>query len=149
MPDPRPYSRVAPVIELELAAAAGPGWLGAGGGPLTVALAAETVRFDGAELQFLTGESVVRTVPRADVVSLTWRPSAPRGRPKSPAHRNAGALWLDTEREQLRAEVLGDLSWTEISHRHERTVTAVRREAVRLRLVDELGRRLDLPVPAP
>src|SRR5581483_1686239 len=58
-------------------------------------------------------------------------------------HRNAGVVWTEEERARLTAEVLGDLSWIEISHRHERSISAVRREAVRMRLVDELGRRLD------
>jgi hypothetical protein len=52
-------------------------------------------------------------------------------------------VWTEEERARLTAEVLGDLSWIEISHRHERSISAVRREAVRMRLVDELGRRLD------
>lgn len=39
------------------------------------------------------------------------------------------------------------MTWTEISRLHERSIGAVRREAVRMRLVDELGRRID-PLPA-
>ncbi|MBS2963622.1 hypothetical protein KGA66_11225 [Actinocrinis puniceicyclus] len=132
----------ASVIELEIAAEAGPGWLGCGAEPVTVHLTAETVRFEGPNLHFITGNTVVRTVPRAEVTALTWRGSAPRGRGSGP-HRNAGVLWTEEERGRLTAEVLGDLSWIEISHRHERSISAVRREAVRMRLVDELGRRLD------
>ena len=132
----------ASVIELEIAAEAGPGWLGSGAEPVTVSLVAETVRFDGAQLHFVTGNTVVRSVPRAEVTALTWRGSPPRGRGSGP-YRNAGVLWTEEERARLTAEVLGDLSWIEISHRHERSISAVRREAVRMRLVDELGRRLD------
>ncbi len=132
----------ASVIELEIAAEAGPGWLGGGAEPVTVNLTAETVRFEGPNLHFITGNTVVRTVPRAEVTALTWRGSPPRGRGSGP-HRNAGVLWTEEERARLTAEVLGDLSWIEISHRHERSISAVRREAVRMRLVDELGRRLD------
>jgi hypothetical protein len=132
----------ASVIELEIAAESGPGWLGCGAEPVTVNLTAETVRFEGPDLHFITGDTVVRTVPRAQVTALTWRGSPPRGRGGGP-HRNAGVLWSDEERARLTAEVLGDLSWIEISHRHERSISAVRREAVRMRLVDELGRRLD------
>jgi hypothetical protein len=130
------------VVELELATTAGPGWLGGAGAPLTVSFTAESVRFDGEDLQFLAGPDLVlvRTVPRADVAALTWRGSPPRGRPQQGAPRNAGASWADPERERLRAEVLGGLSWTEIGRRHERSVAAVRAEAVKLRLVDELGR---------
>jgi hypothetical protein len=130
------------VVELELSGTAGPGWLGGAGTPLTVSFTAESVRFEGEDLKFLTGSELVRTVPGADVAALTWRGNPPRGRPQSGAPRNAGASWTDPERECLRAEVLGDLSWTEISRRHERSVTAVRAEAVKLRLVDELGRPL-------
>ena len=132
----------ASVIELEIAAEAGPGWLGSGAEPVTVSLIAETVRFEGAHLHFVTGNTVVRSVPRAEVTALTWRGSPPRGRGSGP-HRNAGVVWTEEERARLTAEVLGDLSWIEISHRHERSISAVRREAVRMRLVDELGRRLD------
>jgi hypothetical protein len=132
------------VIELEIAAESGPGWLGSGAEPVTVSLTAETVRFEGDRLHFVIGGAIVRTVPRGEVAALTWRGSPPRGRAPGP-HRNAGAVWSEQERARLTAEVLGDLSWIEISHRHERTVSAVRREAVRMRLVDELGRRLDEP----
>jgi hypothetical protein len=132
----------ASVIELEIAAEAGPGWLGSGAEPVTVSLVAETVRFEGAHLHFVTGNTVVRSVPRAEVTALTWRGSPPRGRGSGP-YRNAGVVWTEEERARLTAEVLGDLSWIEISHRHERSISAVRREAVRMRLVDELGRRLD------
>lgn len=132
----------ASVIELEIAAEAGPGWLGSGAEPVTVSLIAETVRFEGAHLNFVTGNTVVRSVPRAEVTALTWRGSPPRGRGSGP-YRNAGVVWTEEERARLTAEVLGDLSWIEISHRHERSISAVRREAVRMRLVDELGRRLD------
>jgi len=135
------------IIELEIAAESGPGWLGSGAEPVTVSLTAETVRFDDEQLHFVIGSTVVRTVPRDEVTALTWRGSPPRGRVPGP-HRNAGVVWTDEERAQLTTEVLGDLSWIEISHRHERTVSAVRREAVRMRLVDELGRRLDEP-PGP
>jgi hypothetical protein len=131
------------VVELELAATAGPGWLGGAGTPLTVSFPAETVRFAGDDLQFLTGPDLVRTVPRNDVAALHWRGGPPRGRPQPGAPRNAGAAWTDPEREQLRAEVLGGLSWTETGRRHERSVAAVRAEAVKLRLVDELGRPLE------
>lgn len=134
----------ASVIELEIAAESGPGWLGSGGEPVTVSLTAETVRFEGSQLHFVTGNTVVRTVPRAEVAALTWRGSPPRGRAPGP-YRNAGVVWTEEERARLTAEVLGDLTWIEISHRHERSVSAVRREAVRMRLVDELGRRLDAP----
>ncbi|MGH6654052.1 MAG: hypothetical protein ACRDVE_02470 [Actinocrinis sp.] len=136
--------RTASVIELELAAEAGPGWLGSGAEPVTVNLIAESVRFEGGELQFMTGNAVVRRVPRAEVTALTWRGSPPRGKATGP-HRNAGAVWTDDERARLTAEVLGNLTWLDISHRHGRTTSAVRREAVQLRLVDELGRRLDDP----
>lgn len=135
-------SRAASVIELEIAAEAGPGWLGSGAEPVTVSLIAETVRFEGTHLHFVTGNTVVRSVPRAEVTALTWRGSPPRGRGSGP-YRNAGVVWTEEERARLTAEVLGDLSWIEISHRHERSISAVRREAVRMRLVDELGRRLD------
>lgn len=137
----------ASVIELEIATEAGPGWLGSGGEPVTVSLTAETVRFDGSQLHFVTGNTVVRTVPQSEVAALTWRGSPPRGRAPGP-YRNAGLIWTEEERARLTAEVLGDLSWIEISHKHERSVSAVRREAVRMRLVDEIGRRLDLP-PSP
>ncbi|HEV2342449.1 MAG TPA: hypothetical protein VGS97_00025 [Actinocrinis sp.] len=135
------------VIELEIASEAGPGWLGSGAEPVTVSLTAETVRFDETQLHFVTGNTVVRSVPRSEVTALTWRGSPPRGRAPGP-HRNAGVVWTEDERARLTAEVLGDLSWIEISHRHERTVSAVRREAVRMRLVDELGRRLDASPPS-
>jgi hypothetical protein len=131
------------IIELEIAPTAGPGWLGTGAAPVTVSLTAETVRLDGTHLHFLTGDKVVRTVPREDVAAMTWKGHPPRRRP--PGYRNVGALWTDEEREQLTSEVISDMTWTEISRRHERSTGAVRREAVRLRLVDELGRRLDPP----
>lgn len=130
------------IIELEIAPTAGPGWLATGAAPVTVSLTAEKVRLDKTHLYFLTGDTVVRTVPREDVAAMTWRGHPPRRRP--PGYRNVGALWTEEERSQLAAEVLGDLTWPEISKRHERSVSAVRREAVRLRLVDELGRRLDV-----
>lgn len=134
----------ASVIELEIAAEAGPGWLGSGGEPVTVSLIAESVRFEDSQLHFVTGNTVVRTVPRSEVTALTWRGSPPRGRAPGP-YRNAGVIWTEEERARLTAEVLSDLSWIEIGHRHERSVSAVRREAVRMRLVDEIGRRLDVP----
>jgi hypothetical protein len=137
----------ASVIELEIAADSGPGWLGAGAEPVTVSLTAETVRFDGTQLHFLTGNTVVRSVPRSEVAALTWRGSPPRGRGRG-QYRNSGVVWTEEERARLTAEVLGDLTWIEIGHRHERSVSAVRREAVRMRLVDELGRRLDEPLSA-
>jgi hypothetical protein len=138
----------ASVIELEIAAEAGPGWLGSGGEPVTVSLTAETVRFDGSQLHFVTGNTVVRTVPQSEVTALTWRGSPPRGRAPGP-YPNAGVIWTEEERARLTAEVLGDLSWIEISHRHGRSISALRREAVRMRLIDEVGRRLDTPAPAP
>jgi hypothetical protein len=131
------------VIELELAGLAEPEWLAGQGAPLTVSFAAEMVRFDGAQLQFLTAGSVVRTVPLSNVAALTWRTALVRNQPVSSSHRNAGTSWSEEEREQLRSEVLGDLSWSEVSRRHERSVSAVRAEAVRQRLVDDTGRRLD------
>jgi hypothetical protein len=134
------------IIELEIAPTAGPGWLGTGAAPVTVSLTAETVRLDGTHLHFLTGDKVVRTVPREDVAAMTWKGYPPRRRP--PGYRNVGALWTDEERERLTTEVVSDMTWTEISRRHERSISAVRREAVRLRLVDELGRRLDPPPAA-
>lgn len=135
------------VVELELAATAGPGWLGGAGVPLTVRFPAESVRFAGEDLHFLSGPDLVRTVPRADVAALHWRAGPPRGRPQPGTPRNAGSAWSDPERERLRAEVPGGLSWTEIGRRHERSVAAVRAEAVKLRLVDELGRPLGQPPP--
>jgi hypothetical protein len=120
-------------IELELAANAGPAWLAVEGTPVTVSFAAEAVRFEGEELRFLTGGNVVRTVPRSEVAALSWRPAA-RARPGEP--RNAGAPWTDEEREQLTAEVHGEVSWAEIGRRHERTVAAVRLEAVKLGLLE-------------
>jgi hypothetical protein len=137
----------ASVIDLEIAAESGPGWLGSGAEPVTVSLTAETVRFVGAELHFITGNTVVRSVPRSEVTALTWRGSPPRTRGNG-LYRNSGVIWTEEERARLTAEVLGDLSWIEISHRHERSISAVRREAVRMRLVDEIGRRLDEP-PVP
>jgi hypothetical protein len=118
-------------IELELAANAGPAWLAVEGAPVTVSFPAESVRFEGEELRFLTGGTVVRTVPRTEVAALSWRGTA-RARPGEP--RNAGTPWTGEEREQLTAEVHGELSWAEIGRRHERTVAAVRLEAVKLGL---------------
>lgn len=68
------------VIELEIAPTAGPGWLGTGAAPVTVSLTAETVRLDGTHLHFLTGDTVVRTVPREDVAAMTWKGHPPRRR---------------------------------------------------------------------
>lgn len=121
-------------IELELAAHSGPAWLAAEGAPVTVSFPAEAVRFEGEELCFLTGGHVVRTVPRSEVAALSWR-AAVRGRPGEQP-RNAGAPWTDEEREQLVAEVRGEVSWAEIGRRHERTVAAVRLEAVKLGLAE-------------
>lgn len=121
-------------IELELAANAGPAWLAVEGAPVTVSFPAEAVRFEGEELCFLTGGTVVRTVPRSEVVALSWR-SPVRGRTGEP--RNAGASWTEEEREQLNAEVHSSLSWAEIGRRHERTVAAVRLEAVKLGLIEQ------------
>src|SRR5258708_5650705 len=98
----------ASVIELEIAAESGPGWLGSGAEPVTVSLTAETVRFVGPELHFVTGNTVVRSVPRSEVTALTWRGSPPRGRGNGP-HRNSGVIWSEEERARLTAEVLGDL----------------------------------------
>jgi hypothetical protein len=131
------------VVELELAGVEGPEWLAARGAPLTVSFTAEAVRFEGAQLQFVTGGAVVRTVPLDNVATLTWRTPAARAQQASGSPRNAGMSWSEEEREQLRAEVLSDLPWSEVSKRHERSVTAVRAEAVRQRLVDDVGRRLD------
>ena len=94
----------ASVIELEIATEAGPGWLGSGGEPVTVSLTAESVRFDGSQLHFVTGNTVVRTVPRSEVTALTWRGSPPRGRAPGP-YRNAGLIWTEEERARLTAEV--------------------------------------------
>jgi hypothetical protein len=121
-------------IELELAVNSGPAWLSMGNAPVTVSFSAEAVRFEGEELCFLTNGSVVRTVPRSDVAALSWRAPA-RGRPGEP--RNARTAWSDEEREQLTAEVHGELSWAEIGRRHERSVVAVRMEAEKLGLVEE------------
>jgi hypothetical protein len=120
-------------IELELAANCGPAWLAVDGVPVTVSFCAEAVRFEGDELCFLTGGSVVRTVPRSEVAALSWRAAA-RGRPGEP--KNAGRPWTDEEREQLTAEVHGELSWAEIGRRHERSVIAVRMEAQKLGLAE-------------
>ncbi len=120
-------------IELELAANSGPAWLAVDGVPVTVSFPAEAVRFEGEELCFLTGGSVVRTVPRSEVAALTWRANV-RGRPGEP--RNAGQPWTDEEREQLTAEVHGELSWAEIGRRHERSIAAVRMEAQKLGLIE-------------
>lgn len=121
-------------IELELAANSGPAWLAVDGVPVTVSFVAEAVRFEGEELCFLTNGSVVRTVPRNEVAALSWRGGV-RGRPNDP--RNAGLPWTDEERDQLTAEVHGELSWAEIGRRHERTSSAVRMEAVKMGLADE------------
>lgn len=131
------------VIELELAGVEGPEWLAAQGAPMTVSFAAEAVRFDGKQLQFVTAGEVVRTVPVDNVAALTWRATSARAQAASGSPRNAGMSWSEEEREQLRAEVLSDLPWSDVGRRHERSVTAVRAEAVRQRLVDDLGRRLD------
>ena len=120
-------------IELELAANAGPAWLAVEGAPVTVSFPAEAVRFEGEELCFLTGGTVVRTVPRSEVAALSWRSSV-RGRPGEP--RNAGASWTEEEREQLTAEVHADMSWAEIGRRHERSIMAVKLEAARLELIE-------------
>lgn len=120
-------------IELELAANSGPAWLAVDGAPVTVSFIAEGVRFEGEELHFLTAGCVVRSVPRSDVAALSWRATV-RGRPGGP--RNAGEPWTDDEREQLTAEVIGELTWAEISRRHERTVAAVRLEAEKLGLLE-------------
>lgn len=120
-------------IELELAANSGPAWLAMDGVPVTVSFVAEAVRFEGEELCFLTNGSVVRTVPRREVAALSWRGGV-RGRPTDP--RNAGLPWTDEERDQLTAEVHGELSWAEIGRRHERSSSAVRMEAVKLGLVE-------------
>ena len=120
-------------IELELAAHCGPAWLSGDGAPVTVSFCAEAVRFEGEELCFLTNGSVVRTVPRSEVAGLSWRAGA-RARPGEP--KNAGRHWTDEEREQLTAEVHGELSWAEIARRHERSTAGVRLEAQRLGLVE-------------
>jgi hypothetical protein len=120
-------------IELELAANAGPAWLAVEGAPVTVSFPAEAVRFEGEELWFVTGGSVVRTVPRNEVAALTWR-GAVRARPGEP--RNAGQPWTDEERDQLTAEVTEQMTWAEIGRRHERSVAAVRLEAVKLELIE-------------
>jgi hypothetical protein len=120
-------------IELELAADAGPAWLAVEGAPVTVSFPAESVRFEGDELCFLTGGNVVRTVPRNEVAALSWR-AAVRGRPGEP--RNAGQPWTEEEREQLTAEVHADLTWAEIGRRHERSVAAVKLEAEKLELIE-------------
>src|ERR1700722_6959967 len=119
------------VVELELAGLAEPEWLTPQGAPLTVSFAAEGVRFEGAELQFLAAGSVVRTVPVGNVAGLTWRTMPARGRAAGSAPRNAGMSWSEEERQELRAEVLSDLPWSEIGRRHERAVSAVRAEAGR------------------
>lgn len=121
-------------IELELAANSGPAWLAMEGAPVTVSFPAEAVRFEGEELCFLTGGSVVRTVPRSDVAALSWRGAVRPGRAGEP--RNAGQPWTDEERAQLTAEVHGEVSWTEIGRRHERTVAGVRLEAIKLGLIE-------------
>ena len=120
-------------IELELAANSGPAWLAVDGAPVTVSFPAEAVRFEGEQLCFLTNGSVVRTVPRSEVAALSWRAGA-RGRPGEP--KNAGLPWTDEERDQLTAEVHGELSWAEIARRHERSGAAVRLEAQKLGLVE-------------
>jgi hypothetical protein len=120
-------------IELELAANAGPAWLAVEGAPVTVSFPAEAVRFEGEELWFVTGGSVVRTVPRNEVAALTWR-GAVRARPGEP--RNAGQPWTDEERDQLTAEVTEQMTWAEIGRRHERSVAAVRLEAAKLELIE-------------
>ncbi|MBR7837759.1 SANT/Myb domain-containing protein [Actinospica durhamensis] len=120
-------------IELELAANSGPAWLAVDGVPVTVSFPAEAVRFEGEQLCFLTNGSVVRTVPRSEVAALSWRAGA-RGRPGDP--KNAGLSWTDEERDQLTAEVHGELSWAEIARRHERSGAAVRLEAQKLGLVE-------------
>jgi hypothetical protein len=120
-------------IELELAADAGPAWLAVAGAPVTVSFPAEGVRFEGDELCFLTGGSVVRTVPRNEVAALSWRPAT---RARSGEPRNAGQPWTDEERDQLTAEVHGDLTWAEIGRRHERSVVAVKLEAEKLGLIE-------------
>jgi hypothetical protein len=120
-------------IELELAANAGPAWLAEEGAPVTVSFPAEAVRFEGEELWFVTGGSVVRTVPRNEVAALSWRGGV-RGRPGEP--RNAGQPWTDEERDQLTAEVAAEMTWAEIGRRHERSVAAVRLEAVKLELIE-------------
>ena len=120
-------------IELELAASAGPAWLAVEGAPVTVSFPAEAVRFEGEELWFVTGGSVVRTVPRNEVAALSWR-GAVRARPGEP--RNAGQPWTDEERDQLTAEVSEQMTWAEIGRRHERSVAAVRLEAAKLELIE-------------
>jgi hypothetical protein len=120
-------------IELELAANAGPAWLAVEGAPVTVSFPAEAVRFEGEELWFVTGGSVVRTVPRNEVAALSWRGGV-RTRPGEP--RNAGAPWTDEERDQLTAEVGEQMTWAEIGRRHERSVAAVRLEAAKLELIE-------------
>ncbi len=120
-------------IELELAVNSGPAWLAVDGVPVTVCFPAEAVRFEGEQLCFLTNGNVVRTVPRSEVAALSWRAGA-RGRPGEP--KNAGLAWTDEERDQLTAEVHGELSWAEIARRHERSSAAVRLEAQKLGLVE-------------
>jgi hypothetical protein len=120
-------------IELELAANAGPAWLAVEGAPVTVSFPAEAVRFEGDELWFVTGGSVVRTVPRNEVAALSWRGGV-RARPGEP--RNAGQPWTDEERDQLTAEVNEQMTWAEIGRRHERSVAAVRLEAAKLELIE-------------
>jgi hypothetical protein len=120
-------------IELELAADAGPAWLAVEGAPVTVSFPAEGVRFEGDALCFLTGGSVVRIVPRNEVAALSWRPAT---RTRSGEPRNAGQPWTDEERDQLTAEVHGDLTWAEIGRRHERSVAAVKLEAEKLELIE-------------
>ena len=120
-------------IELELAASAGPAWLAVEGAPVTVSFPAEAVRFEGEELWFVTGGSVVRTVPRNEVAALSWRGAA-RARPGEP--RNAGQPWTDEERDQLTAEVSEQMTWAEIGRRHERSVAAVKLEAAKLELIE-------------
>jgi hypothetical protein len=120
-------------IELELAADAGPAWLAVEGAPVTVSFPAEGVRFEGEELCFLTGGSVVRTVPRNEVAALSWRPTA---RTRTGEPRNAGQPWTAEEREQLTAEVHAELTWAEIGRRHERSVAAVKLEAEKLELIE-------------
>jgi len=121
-------------IELELAANSGPAWLAVEGVPVTVSFPAESVRFEGEELCFVTGGSVVRTVPRNEVAALSWRATV-RGKPIGQP-RNAGTPWTDEEREQLMAEVHGEVTWSEIARRHERSVAGVRLEAEKLGLIE-------------
>lgn len=103
-------------------------------------LRADRVAVDEGHLNFLLAGEVVFRLDRRYFRALTWFVDRPTFgewlKLRRKQYPNSHHRWSDGEVEKLRGELAAGADWQQISDRHGRTVSALKRQAAQLGLIE-------------